>query len=49
VPDAHPAFSGATADAYEGPNPWPPQTEGARSWPKAVALRKRLIAEIEGE
>ena len=35
----------ATA-AHEGPCPWPAGTVGAETWPKAVALRRKLIAEL---
>ena len=35
-------------EADEGPSPWPPGTAGSDSWPKAQALRRMLIAEIEG-
>ena len=33
-------------EADEGPSPWPPRTAGAESWPKAQALRRKLIAEL---
>ena len=36
------------ADAGESPSPWPAGTAGSKSWPKAVAMRRKLIAEIEG-
>jgi hypothetical protein len=34
--------------AVGGRCPWPAGTAGAESWQKAVTLRNRLIAEIEG-
>jgi hypothetical protein len=33
--------------ADNGPCPWPAQSAGGESWPKAQALRRMLIAEIE--
>jgi hypothetical protein len=36
------------ADATEGPSPWPAGAVGTESWAKAQALRRQLIAEIEG-
>jgi hypothetical protein len=36
-------------EAREGSSPWPPNTAGSESWPKAQALRRKLIAEIEGQ
>jgi hypothetical protein len=36
------------ADADDGPSPWSGNSAGAVSWPKAVKLRRRLIAELEG-
>ena len=41
-PEIHPA------DAGEGPSPWPAGTAGGKSWPEAAALRRKLVAEIEG-
>ena len=35
-------------EADEGPSPWPPNTAGTESWPKAQALRRALIKEIKG-
>lgn len=35
-------------EADDGPSPWPLHTAGAESWPKAQALRRKLIAEIKG-
>ena len=35
-------------EANEGPSPWPPNTAGWASWPKAQALRRKLIGEIKG-
>jgi hypothetical protein len=34
-------------EADDGPSPWPAHTAGAESWPKAQALRRKLVAEIE--
>ena len=34
-------------DVDDGPSPYPPGTSGGVSWPKAQALRKRLIEELE--
>jgi hypothetical protein len=34
-------------EADEGPSPWGADTAGSESWPKAQALRRKLIAEIE--
>ncbi len=34
-------------EADDGPSPWPRRTAGAESWPKAQALRRRLIAELK--
>ena len=34
------------ADANDGPCPWPVGCVGAESWPKAQALRRKLIAEF---
>jgi hypothetical protein len=31
-------------EADDGPSPWPAHTAGAESWPKAQALRRKLIA-----
>jgi hypothetical protein len=36
-------------EVNDGPPPWPANSAGARSWPKAQALRRRLIAEIKGK
>ena len=33
-------------EADEGPSPWPADTAGGGSWPKAQALRRELIAEL---
>jgi hypothetical protein len=30
-----------------GPSPWPSQVGGGESWPKAQALRRKLIAELK--
>jgi hypothetical protein len=33
----------------DGPSPWPAGSAGGRSWPKAQALRRKLIAEIKSK
>jgi hypothetical protein len=39
------------ADADDGPNPWGDDAtnEGGLSWPAAQRLRRKLIAEINGD
>jgi hypothetical protein len=34
-------------DVNDGSSPWPPGTAGATTWPKAQALRRKLIAELK--
>ena len=36
-------------EADDGPSPWPPNSAGSESWPKAQQLRRRLIAELGAE
>jgi hypothetical protein len=37
------------ADVSPGPSPWPANTAGGTSWPKAQALRRKIMAELVGE
>ena len=37
------------ADADDGPSPWPAQSGGATSWPKAQKLRREIIATLKKE
>ena len=34
-------------DVDGGASPWPPGTAGSASWPRAQALRRKLIAELK--